>query len=139
VRLTLHNISSLTQQRKSDATYCSSQLATYKEFVVTTTGTFNDALSTLKIWLFNESRMILDYTSLNHDGKNLSLSTKLQDLNLIAYSTLTVRRCQILGILSIYVVFIFYQPRTSFIDVWRWILQYNSILPVHDWYYAQVY
>jgi hypothetical protein len=37
------------------------------------TGTFNDALSTLEIWFFDESRMIPGYTSLTYDGKDLSL------------------------------------------------------------------
>jgi hypothetical protein len=66
-RLASHDISSLTQLRKLDVTSCSSQLATYKESVVTTTGTFNDAFSTLETWFFDESRMKLDYTSLNRD------------------------------------------------------------------------
>jgi hypothetical protein len=76
-RLTLHDSSSLTQLRKSDATHCSSCLATYKEFVITTTGTFNNALSMLEIRLFDESRMILGYISLTHDGKDLLLCTRL--------------------------------------------------------------
>jgi hypothetical protein len=66
--------------------------------------------------------MIPDYTSLTHDGKDLSLCTRLQVLDLITYSTLMARRYQILGILSIYVVFILDQLGTSSIDVWRWIL-----------------
>jgi hypothetical protein len=86
-RLTLQDILSLTQQRKSDATNCSSWLAAYKEFIVIMTGTFNDALSTLAIWFFDESRMIPDYTSLTHDGKDLSFCPRLQALDLIAYST----------------------------------------------------
>jgi hypothetical protein len=77
-RLTLQDILSLTQQRKSDATYCSSWPATYKEFVITTTGTFNDALLTLEIWFFDEFRMIPDYTSSTHDGKDLSLCTSFR-------------------------------------------------------------
>jgi hypothetical protein len=81
--------------------HCCSRPATSKEFIVTTIGTFNDALSTLEIWFFGESRMILDYTSSTHDGKDLSLCTRLQALDLIAYSTLMARRYQILGILSI--------------------------------------
>jgi hypothetical protein len=40
-------------------------------------GMFNDALSKLEIWFFDESRMIPGYTSLNHDGKDLSLCTRL--------------------------------------------------------------
>jgi hypothetical protein len=59
----MQDISSLTQLRKSNAMHCSSRPATYKEFVVTMTGTFNDALSVLAIWFFGESRMILGYTS----------------------------------------------------------------------------
>jgi hypothetical protein len=102
--------------------YCSSRPATYKEFVATTTGTFNNALSMLEIWFFDESRMIPSYTSLTHDGKDLSLCTKLQALDLIAYSTLMARRYQILGILSIYIVFILDQLGTSSIGAWRWIL-----------------
>jgi hypothetical protein len=54
---------SSTQLRKSDAMFCSSRPATYKESVVTTTRMFNDALSTLEIWFFDESRMTLGYTS----------------------------------------------------------------------------
>jgi hypothetical protein len=79
---------------------------TYKEFIVAITGTFNDALLTLVIWFFDESRMIPGYTSLTHNGRDLLLCTRLQALDLIDYSTLTARRYQILGILSIYVVFI---------------------------------
>jgi hypothetical protein len=74
----------MTQLRKSDAMYYSSRPATYKEFVITTIGTFNDALSMLEIWFFDKSRMILVYTSLTHDGKDLSLCTRLQALDLIA-------------------------------------------------------
>jgi hypothetical protein len=73
----------MTQLRKSDAMYYSSRPATYKEFVVTMTGTFNDAFSMLEIWFFDESRMISGYTSLTHDGKDLSLCTRLQALGLI--------------------------------------------------------
>jgi hypothetical protein len=67
---------------------------------------FNDALSTLEIWFFDESRMIPGYKSLTHDGRDISLCTRSQALDLIAYRTLISRRYQILGILSIYVVFI---------------------------------
>jgi hypothetical protein len=102
--------------------HCSIQHATYKEFVVTTTGTFNDALSMLEIWFFDESRMIPGYTSLIHGGKDLSLCTRLQPLDLIAYSTRMARRYQILGILSIYVVFILDQLGTTSIGAWRLIL-----------------
>jgi hypothetical protein len=70
-RLTPQDILSLTQLRKSNAMCCSSRLATYKEFVVTTIGTFNDSLSMLEImleiWFFDESRMMPGYTSLTHD------------------------------------------------------------------------
>jgi hypothetical protein len=86
--------------------YCSNRSATYKEFVVTATGMFNDALSMLEIWFFDESRMILGYPSLTRDGKGLSSCTRLQALDLIAYSTLMARRFLILGISSIYTVFI---------------------------------
>jgi hypothetical protein len=74
---------------------------------------FNDALSTLKIRFFDESRTISGYTSLTHDGRDHSLCTRLQALDLIAYGTLTARRYQILGILSIYIVFILEQLGTS--------------------------
>jgi hypothetical protein len=57
--------------------------------------------------------MISGYTSLTHDRKDLSLCIRLQALDLIAYSTLMARRYQILGILSIYVVFILDQLGTS--------------------------
>jgi hypothetical protein len=117
--LTLQDISSLTQLRKSDAMHCCGWPATYKEFVVTTTGTFNDALSTLGIWFFNESRMILVYTSSTHDGKDPSLCTRLEALDLIVYSTLMARRYQILGILNIYIGFILDQLGTSSIGAWR--------------------
>jgi hypothetical protein len=99
--------------------YYSRWLATYKQFVVTTIGTFNDAISTLEILFFDESRMIPDYTSLSHDGKDFSLCTRLQALDLITYSILMARRYQILGILSIYFVFILDQLGTSFIDARR--------------------
>jgi hypothetical protein len=121
-RLTLQDISSLTQPRKSDATYCSSRFATYKEFIVTATGTFSNALSMLEIWFFDKSRMTPDYTSLTHDGRDISLCKRLQALHLIAYSTLMAKRYQILGILRIYVVFILDHLGTSFIDAWRRIL-----------------
>jgi hypothetical protein len=77
---------------------------------------FNDTLSMLEIWFFDKSRMIPGYTSLTHNGKDLSWCTRLRALDLIAYSTLTARRYQILGILSIYVVLILDQLGTSFID-----------------------
>jgi hypothetical protein len=98
---------------------CSSQPATYKQSVVTTTKTFNDALSMLEKWFFAESWMTSGYTSLTRDGKGLSLCTRLQALDLIAYRTLMARRYEILGILSIYVVFILDQLGTSSISAWR--------------------
>jgi hypothetical protein len=85
-------------------------------------GMFNDALSTLEIWFFDESRMILVYTTSTHDGKDLSLCTRLQALDIIVYSTLMARRYQILGILNICIGFILYQLGTSSIDAWRLIL-----------------
>jgi hypothetical protein len=56
--------------------------------------------------------MIPDYTSLTHNGKDLSLCTRLQALDLIAYSILLARRYLILEILSIYVDFILDQLGT---------------------------
>jgi hypothetical protein len=94
---------------KSDAMSWSNRPATYKEFIVTMIGAFNDALPMLEIWFFDESRMILGYTSLTCDGKGLSLCTRLQALDLIAYSSMMARRFLILGISSIYAVFIFDQ------------------------------
>jgi hypothetical protein len=67
----------------------------------------------LEIWFFDEFRMISGYISLAHDGKDLSLCTRIQALDLIAYSILMARWCLILGILSIYVVFILDQLGTS--------------------------
>jgi hypothetical protein len=55
-------------------------------------GTFNDTLSMLEIWFFDESRMISGFTSLTHDGKDPSLCTRLQALDLIIYGTLMARR-----------------------------------------------
>jgi hypothetical protein len=86
--------------------HCCSRLDTYKEFVITTIGTFNNVLSMLKIWFFDESRMIPGCTSSTHDGKDPSLCTRLQALDLIDYSTQMARRYQIHGILNIYVGFI---------------------------------
>jgi hypothetical protein len=60
----------------------------------------------LEIWFFNESRMIQGFTSLIHDGKDLSLCTRLQALNLINYSTRMARRYQTHGILNTYDNFI---------------------------------
>jgi hypothetical protein len=51
-------------------------------------GMFNDALSMLEIWFFNESSMKPGCTSLVHDGRGLSSCTRLQDQDLTAYSTL---------------------------------------------------
>jgi hypothetical protein len=67
----------LGSTEESDATFCSSRLATYKESVVTTIETFNDALSTLEIWFFDVSRMKPDCTSLIHDGRGPSSCTRL--------------------------------------------------------------
>jgi hypothetical protein len=61
-RLTVQDVSNLTQLRKLDATSCSSRPATYKQSVVTTTGTFNDTLSTFEICFF---RRIQDETGLH--------------------------------------------------------------------------
>jgi hypothetical protein len=69
-------------------------------------GIFNDILSTLEIWFFDESRMILVYISLIHDGKDLSLCTRSQALDLIACSTRTARRYLTHEILNTYVGFI---------------------------------
>jgi hypothetical protein len=76
----------------------------------------------LEIWFFDESRMILGYTSLTHDGKDLSLCTRLHALDLIVYSTLMARRYQILEILNISVSFILDQLGTSSIGPWRLII-----------------
>jgi hypothetical protein len=66
------------QESEADtAMYCSTRPATYKEFVITTTGTFDDVLFMLEIWFFDEFRMIPGYTSLTHDGKDLSMCTRL--------------------------------------------------------------
>jgi hypothetical protein len=77
------------------------------------TGTFNGALSMLEIRFFDESRMILGYTSLTHGGKDLSSCTRLQALDLIGYSTWMAKMYQTHGILSIYVDFIFDPLGTS--------------------------
>jgi hypothetical protein len=76
-RLIVQDILNLTRQRKSDATLCSNQPATYKEFVVTTTGAFNDALSMLEIWFFDISTMKPICTSLICDGRGPSSCKKL--------------------------------------------------------------
>jgi hypothetical protein len=108
-RMTPHDISSLTQLRKSDAMSFSSLPATYKAFIITTTGTFNDALPMKEIWSFDESKVTSGYTSSTHDGKDLLLCTRLQALDLIAYITLMAKRSLILGMLSIYAIFILEQ------------------------------
>jgi hypothetical protein len=136
--LTPQDISSSTQLRKSDAMSCSSRLATYKESVVITTRMFNDALSVLEIWFFEESRMIPDYASLTHDGKGFSSCTRSQALCHITYSTLMARAFLIPGILSIYIIFILNQPRHLLTVPGDQYFQYTSILLVYDWYYTQV-
>jgi hypothetical protein len=110
-RLTVQDISNLTQLRKSDAMSYSSRPATYKESVVTMIGTFNNALLTLEIWFFDESRMKSGCTSLIRDGRGLSSCTRLQDKDHISYSTLMTRRFQTPGISSIYAISILSQPR----------------------------
>jgi hypothetical protein len=70
------------------------------------TRTFSDTLSMLEVWFFDESRMTLDYTCLTRDGKGLTSCTRLQSLGHIVYSTLMAWRFLILGISSIYAVFI---------------------------------
>jgi hypothetical protein len=110
-RLMTQDISNLIRQKMIDATFCSSRPATYKASVVTTTGTFNDALSTLEIWSFAVSRTKLGYTILIRNGRDFLLCTRLQDQGHIAYSTLMARRSQTPRILSIYAVFILSQPR----------------------------
>jgi hypothetical protein len=51
-----------------------------QESVITTTAMFNDTLSILEIWFFDESRMTPGYTSLTHDGRGLSSCIRLQAL-----------------------------------------------------------
>jgi hypothetical protein len=110
-RLMTQDISNSTRQKKSDAMFCSSRPATYKASVVTTTGTFNDDLSTLEIRSFTTSRTKLGCTSLIRDGRELSLCTRLQDQGRIAYSTLMAKRSQTPRISSIYAIFMLSQPR----------------------------
>jgi hypothetical protein len=119
---TLQDSLNITQLRKSDAMHCCSRPVTYKDFVDTTIGMFNGALSMLEIWFFNESRMIPGYTSSAQDGKDLSLCTRLQALDLIDYSTRMARRYQIHGILNIYIAFTLDQLGTPSIGAWRLIL-----------------
>jgi hypothetical protein len=76
-RLMMQDISNSTRQKKSDAMFCSGRPATYKEFVVTMTGTYNDDLSTLEIWSFTASRMKPGYTGLIRDGRDPSSCTRL--------------------------------------------------------------
>jgi hypothetical protein len=102
------------------------------------TETFNDALSMLKIWFFDASRMIPGYTSITHDVKGLSLCTWLQALDRIAYSIQMARRFLIPRILSIYVIFILNQPRHLLTVPEHKHFQYNSTLLVYDEYYTQV-
>jgi hypothetical protein len=118
-RLTTQDISNLTQLRKSDATSCSSRPATYKESIITRTETFNDALSTLEDWFFDESRVKLGCTSLSHDGRGLSSCTRLQDLD-------RPRRS------SIYAIFILSQPRHLLSAPGDQNFQYNSVLLVYN-------
>jgi hypothetical protein len=134
----LQDISNSTQMRKSDAMSCSSRPTTYKESVITTTRTFNDSPSMLEIWFFDESRMTPSYTSLTHDAKGLSSCTWLQALGHIAYSTLMARRLLIIGISSIYTVFILNQPRHLLTAPGDQYFQHNFVLRVHNWFYAQV-
>jgi hypothetical protein len=99
---------------------------------------FDNALSMLEIWFFDESRMTPGYTSLTRNGKGLSSRTRLQALGRIAYSTLMARRFLILEISSIYAVFILSQPRDLMSVPGDQYFQYNSILLVYDWYCMQV-
>jgi hypothetical protein len=85
---------------------CCCRPVTYMEFVVTMIGTFNGALSILEIWFFDESRMIQGFTSLPHDGKDLSLCTRSQALDLIDYSTRMARKYKTHEILNTYDGFI---------------------------------
>jgi hypothetical protein len=87
----------------------------------------------LKIWFFNESRMISGYTSLTCDGKDLSSCTRLPALGRIIYSTLLARRFLIPRILSIYIVFILNRPRHLLTVPGDHYFQYNSVLAVFDW------
>jgi hypothetical protein len=76
----------------------------------------------LEIWFFDESRMTPGYTSSTHDGKDLSLCTRLLALDLIDYGIWMAKRYQTNGILNIYIGFILDQLRTSSIGAWRLIL-----------------
>jgi hypothetical protein len=103
---------------------------------------FNNTLSTLEIWFFDESRMIPGYTSLIHDGKDLSLCTRLQALDLISYNTRMARTSKFTEGASLpcsqYLI-------TSFrLESWvtqgalHSYFQYNVVLLVYDWCYTQV-
>jgi hypothetical protein len=85
--------------------FCSSRPATYKVSIVTTTGTFNNDLSTLAIWSFAASRMRAGCTSLIRDGRDPSSCLRLQDQSRIGYGTLMARRSQTPRISSINAVF----------------------------------
>jgi hypothetical protein len=98
------------------------------------TGMFNDALSMLEIWFFDESMTKLGFTSLTRDGRGLSSCTRLQDQGRIAYNTLIARRFQSLGISSIYDVSILSQPRHLLSAPGDQFFQYNSVLLVFDLY-----
>jgi hypothetical protein len=99
---------------------------------------FNDALSILEIWSFDESRMTSGYTSSICDGKGLSLCIRLHDLDLIVYSTLMAKLFLILGMSSIYAVFILDQLGYFLLVPGDYYFQYYFILLVYDWYYVQV-
>jgi hypothetical protein len=99
---------------------------------------FNDALSMLEIWFFDESRMRLVCTSLIHDERGLSSCTRLLDQGCIAYNTLMARRFQTPQISGIYAIFILSQPRHFLLPSGDQNFQYNSVLLVYDWYYTQI-
>jgi hypothetical protein len=71
----------------------------------------------LEIWFFDEFRMIQGFTSLTHDGKDLSLCTRLQALDLIACNIRMAKRYQIHGTLNTYDGFILDQLGPSSICV----------------------
>jgi hypothetical protein len=84
-------------------------------------GMFNDTLSILEIWFFDESRMIQGFASLTRDGKELSLCARSQALDLINYSTQVAKRYQTHGILNTYVGFILNSTRA----IIYWCLEVN--------------
>jgi hypothetical protein len=100
--------------------------------------TFNDALTVLEIWFFDESRMILGYISLIHGGRIFYCAQGYGPWIL----SLTVPWW------SGGIKFLEYWASTSFSSLINWghlllmpgdgYFHYNSILPVYDWYYAQV-